>query len=120
MSKRVYLLGLVIVLGALALAFTTWALSLQPGVTEANVKRLRVGMPLSEVERILGRPADSEFHAPVLSWPPRPRPFEGCWHGDGGTAGVVFNPDRTVRAATFDRTSQTGGLLTRLRAWLGW
>ena len=120
MSRRVYLLGIGLALMALAFAFTDWAVSLQPGVTEANVKRLRTGMPLSEVERILGRPADSEFRAPVLSWPPQPRPYDGYWHGGEGTAWVIFNADRTVRAAVFDRTSPTGGLLSRLRASLGW
>ena len=38
MSRRVYLLGLGVALVALALAFTDWALSLRPRVTEANVR----------------------------------------------------------------------------------
>jgi hypothetical protein len=54
MSRRVFLLGIGIALVALALAFTDWALSLRPGVTEANVKRIRPGMTLKEVESILG------------------------------------------------------------------
>ena len=36
MSRRVYLLGVGLALVALGLALTDWALSLQPGVTEAN------------------------------------------------------------------------------------
>ena len=50
MSRRVYLLGVGITLVALALAFTDWALSVQPGVTEANVRPVRPGMQLAEVE----------------------------------------------------------------------
>ena len=36
MSRRIYLLGVGLALVALALAFTDWALSFQPGVTEAG------------------------------------------------------------------------------------
>jgi hypothetical protein len=53
MSRRVYLLGVGL---ALALAVTNWALSLQPGVTEANCRRIRPGMTLAEVETLLGEP----------------------------------------------------------------
>ena len=54
MPRRVYLLGVGLALVALALAFTDWALSFQPGVTEANVKRIKPGMTMREVEGILG------------------------------------------------------------------
>ena len=56
MLRRVFLLGVGVALG---LAFTDWALSLQPGVTEANVRRVREGMRLQEVESILGEPGGS-------------------------------------------------------------
>ena len=58
MSRRVYLLGVGLALVALALAFTDWALSLQPGVTEANARRIREGVTLAEVEGIFGRSPD--------------------------------------------------------------
>ena len=58
MSRRVYLLGLGLALVALGLAFTDWVLSLRPGVTEANVRRIRVGMAMDEVEAIFGRIPD--------------------------------------------------------------
>jgi hypothetical protein len=67
MSRRVFLLGVGIVLVALALAFTDWALSLRPGVTEANVRRIRVGMTLEEAEALLGGRATKEMHANPLS-----------------------------------------------------
>src|SRR5262249_10302590 len=56
MPRRVYLLGVGLALVALALAFTDWALSLRPGVTEANVKRIRPGMTLTDVEALMGCP----------------------------------------------------------------
>src|SRR5215470_17396217 len=56
MSRRVYLLGVGLALVALALAVADWALSLQPGVTEANVRRIRQGMTVPEVEALLGGP----------------------------------------------------------------
>jgi hypothetical protein len=55
MSRRVYLLGVGIVLVAMGLAFTDWMLSLH-GVTEANAKRIRPGMPMAKVEALLGKP----------------------------------------------------------------
>jgi hypothetical protein len=57
MPRGVYLLGEGLALVALALALTDWALSLRPGVTEANVKRIRKGMTLAEAEALLGGPA---------------------------------------------------------------
>ena len=54
MSRRIYLLGVGLALVALALAFTDWALSFQPGVTEANARRIRPGMTQEAVESLLG------------------------------------------------------------------
>ena len=56
MRKRAYLwlAGLALVVGALLL---TDRLLWQPGLTEDNVRRLRPGMTLAEVEALLGGPA---------------------------------------------------------------
>ena len=66
MSRRVYLLGLGLALVALAFVVTD-ALLWEPGVTEANVKRIRPGMTLEQVERLLGGPdADARAkHQPL-------------------------------------------------------
>jgi hypothetical protein len=72
MSGRVYLLGDGLALVALALGFTDWALSLQPGVTEANVKRIRTGMTLGQVEAILGPPGGTGYHASTWAIPGTP------------------------------------------------
>jgi hypothetical protein len=61
MSRRGYLLGL-----GLALAFTHWALSLQPGVTEANVRRIRPSLPPSTLPSTRKAPDSS---SPGRRWP---------------------------------------------------
>ena len=79
MSGRVYLLGVGVALVALALAFTDRALSLQPGVTEANAKRIRLGMTLQEVEALLGSPNSLIAPVPFKVGTTIPRPPDGEW-----------------------------------------
>jgi hypothetical protein len=69
MSGRVYALGVGLALVALALVLTDQYLSGLPGVTGANVRRLREGMTLAEVEAILGGPGTEKVlgFAPLLS-----------------------------------------------------
>ena len=118
MSRRMFLLGLGLALMALALAVTDWALSLQPGVTEANVKRIKPGMTLREVEAILGGPGKG--------WAGGPRGHSYYqWSGPHGTARVNFRPGYgslpAVTSAWFTRDDRPQpGPLARLRAWLGW
>jgi hypothetical protein len=76
MSGRVYLLGVGLALVGLAFAVTDWALSLRPGVTEANVRRLREGMTLAEVEAILGGPGTEKVLGKVPLWRPGDAPPE--------------------------------------------
>ena len=64
MSRRVYLLGVGLALVALAFVLTD-RLLWQPGLTEVNVKRLRPGMTLAEVEALLGGPATDTFEMPA-------------------------------------------------------
>src|SRR5262245_32083334 len=56
MPRRVYLLGVGLALVALALAITDAVMGPSPGVTEANVRRIRVGMGMKEVAARLGGP----------------------------------------------------------------
>jgi hypothetical protein len=103
---------------ALGLAVTDWALSLGPGLTAANVRRIRPGMTLGEVEAILGRCiSDSSGGRP--SWLTIRE-----WRGPLGRGCIYFGPDDRVME-TFDDTPvrirpDNGGPLARLRAWLGW
>jgi hypothetical protein len=134
MSRRVYLLGLGLALVALALAFTDWALSLRPGVTEANVRRIENGMTMDQVEAILGGagslgerphpPTDVVLTGEVIRGG-RCRWFYH-WTGADGYALVIFaypwdspNERGRVERACFVRTASPP-LFQRLRAWLGW
>jgi hypothetical protein len=111
MSRRVYLLGLGLALVTLAFAVTDWALGLRPGVTEANVKRVRVGMTLAEVEGILGEAGD---------------PFDCANHllfrGQNRNRILVQidRHGRVRRAVWVPSREEPTSPLARLRAWLGW
>jgi hypothetical protein len=130
MSRRVYLLGVGLALVALALAVTDWALSLQPGVTEANLKRIRPGMTLAEVETLLGsRPVGEEDLYEVVrrdihhcclpaGWYAR-HAWRRHWRGPAGVAVIDFGLDGTLTEVTFAPAS-SASCLDRLRAWLGW
>jgi hypothetical protein len=112
MPRRVYRLGVGITLGALALAFTDWALRLRPGVTEANARRIREGMALTDVEGLFGRPPDRRTgggHCPT----------EICqWRTPGGGATVELRNGRVREVDWYER--QPPSPFARLRAWLGW
>ena len=116
MSRRVFLLGLGLALVALALAFTDWVLSLQPGVTEANAKRIREGMTIEEVQAILGGlPRDRELQ--LGGW--------HVWTGEEGEVLVGFDRAthkvRWVSRFNIPYWRQVNrGPFTRLRSWLGW
>ncbi len=135
MSRQVYLLGVGLALVAIALGFTDWALSLQPGVTERNVNRVRDGMSVPEVEALMGKP-----HLPGVSMlvkgSGRVRLYSSfhCWVGSDGIACLLLRPNgRAWRAVWFHRDSPEGGApfvtltagnpatpgpLGRLRTWL--
>ena len=68
MSRRAlfWLAGLALV--ALALLLTD-RLLWQPGLTESNVRRLRPGMTLEQVEAILGPPGGTGYHATTWAIP---------------------------------------------------
>jgi hypothetical protein len=57
MNKHIYVAGVALFVVTVAFLLTDW-LVWQPGVTEANVRPIRPGMTLREVEAILGRPGN--------------------------------------------------------------
>jgi hypothetical protein len=133
MSRRVYLLGLGLALVALGLAVTDAMIGPSPGVTEANVRRIRNGMTMKEVEAILGGPGKWEFYlmdnrfrgSRHFSWAgPDGTAHIAFYEKDGGArtgvVGIILDTDM-VGSVEFRRTSgPSPGPFARLRAWLGW
>src|SRR5262245_52342867 len=123
MPRGVYLLGLGL---ALALAFTDWALSLWPGVTEANVKRIRPGRVQAEAETLLGGPPASirDLDLKLMIGPsgiePEPTRWVAVWVGLDGKAVVHFDRPAGVDFVAFWPNRDRAGPFARLRAWLGW
>ena len=64
MPRLVFLLGLALAAVALAFVATDAALGPRPGVTEANVRRIKAGMTVGQVEALLGGPGDSVGFSP--------------------------------------------------------
>src|SRR5262249_16089417 len=120
MPKRVYLLGVGVALVALGLVLTDELLSLGPGVTQANVERIRAGMTREEVTAILRAPSGSLLDGGSV-W----------WVGERGAAIVSFEQGLAAEAMFFPREHETTRMLRnlsprespgpyqRLRSWLG-
>lgn len=128
MSKRVFLLGVGILLVGFAFAATDQYLAALPGVTERNVQRIQPGMSLEEVEALLGRPADSLYLlGPGPTWDgkcgtcmeARMRRVRQWSQADGSVQVQFTVHDDRVTGADYHRAAQNGPL-RRLSAWLGW
>jgi hypothetical protein len=119
MSRRVYLLGLGLALVALALAVTDAALGPSTGVTEANVRRIRPGMPLAEVEALMGGRGK-----PLIGFRglvPEEMAGRWIWVGSDGLAWVGLDGTaRVVEVEWWPSAESSPGPLARLRDWLGW
>ncbi len=109
MPRTVFLLGVALLLVALAFLATD-ALLWRPGVTEANVRRVRAGMTLQEVQAILGEGGKIPFGygAPALR----------MWEGGAGVAVVSFTTAGRVMDAAF-LPAATASPLDPLRKALG-
>jgi hypothetical protein len=114
MSRGVFWLGVGIFVVAGAFLLTDWMLW-KPGVTEANVKCIRPGMTVQQVECLLGGPrfllgridrSDSSS--------------AGLWFGPQGEAVVLFDQYGRAEGGEFRWTQPRPlGPLDRLWAWLG-
>jgi hypothetical protein len=147
MSRQIFLWGLGIVLVALAFVLTDQVVSGSPGVTEANCRRIRVGMALREVESILGGPpvppspicatnlktAGGQGQGEFVVWTNRTynlrlvccddRDFlveYRQWKGAAGDATVYFDTRGKVVEEALFTPSQRAGFLQRLCKRIGW
>jgi hypothetical protein len=111
MSRQVYLAGLGLSLIGVAFAIVAPALAPAPGVTEANVRRIKLGMTLPEVEALLGPISWADT---VLSGEVPVR-----WDGKAGASVVViFSRGYGVTQVDFT-PGPVDHPLKRLRSWLG-
>jgi hypothetical protein len=139
MSGRVYLSGVGLALVALAFCVTDWALRppFKPGVSEANVRRIKAGMTPEEVKSILGprsgwtphwRDIDREEE---VAFPegrfkikiPDPRlvGWTKTWSGEAGRVTVYYDRAYRVTGVEYRPANPSPpSALARLRAWLGW
>ena len=113
-----WLSGLALVTGALLL---TDRLLWTPGLAEDNVRRIRPGLTLAEIEELLGGPATE-----TIDWQAEGGPlaqmgirWQRHWRVEGATVDVQFFADGTVMAAGGGRRARPGPL-SRLRSLLGW
>jgi hypothetical protein len=127
MPRGVYLLGCGLALVALGLALTDWALSLQPGVTEANVRRVQPDMTSGQVEAILGKPTSvmqGERRIPYgrrHEWAANWNGTWFAWQVDNERSVIVLFRNGVVRFVAPDLKPRSPlSPLARLRAWLGW
>jgi hypothetical protein len=120
MSRRALLwpAGLALVVGALLL---TDRLLWRPGLTEDNLRRVRPGMTLAEVEALLGGPATETIDFQAEGEPAEPLGYRWCrrWQEPGAAVDVQFTAAGLVTAAGGGRRSRPGPLV-RLRSLLGW
>jgi hypothetical protein len=130
-NRRLWVLLMAVGAGLAVLPILWYALSLRPGVTQANYQRIREGMTLQEVESLLGGPPGNYSRIPDKEaglWtidPSRPdldRQFfigREVWIGNELAVAVWFDDQERVARkesyATLDRS-----LLERLRDRLGW
>jgi hypothetical protein len=127
----VYWLGVGVVLVAAAFLLTD-ALLWTPGVTKANLRRLRPGMTVGQVEALLGKPDSARRASWVI---PLDRGYELIASGEevrldwlddkGGGVSLVFCAARLVGGVQrigfhFPQDEGDAALLSRLRSWLGW
>jgi hypothetical protein len=117
MSRRIFWLGVAIIVVGPAFVVTDAVLGPRPGPTEANARRVKKGMTLRDVEAILGGSGRADITFSDLRW-------VGTRYNWNGPNGVVFvwlvSPrfDTTPAVVGTVRFMPTAGsgLLERLRS----
>ena len=93
---------------ALGLCATVKYVESTPGVSAANVRRIRIGMKIEEVRVLFGRPEDDFESGDGGSW--------STWVGKAGVLDVTCDEEGKVDSLRFSPSS----LFERLRAGIGW
>jgi hypothetical protein len=146
MARSVFLLGLGIAAVGVAFGLLDLVIGPTPGVTEANVRRLRAGMSIEDVEAILGDSSPWLTYGgrvdrvklkelcdpPPCVDVPRDR-VAATKEGDEGSAVVFLSTAGRVRWAEWHPYAAGPGyvpfrirgatcptFLSRLRSWAGW
>jgi hypothetical protein len=114
MSKRMYWLGVGVVLVALAFVVVNWLL---PDPTPPIVNRIKPGMGLDEFVKLIGRHGVNPYSSIIMR-----ESQEGArliWDTPEGRVVVTFdNRNWVVRGSVFK--PHTPSPWSRIRAWLGW
>ena len=110
MPRGAFLLGLGLLLVAVAFVVTHHLLGPWPGVTDANVKRIKPGMTRGEVETLLDGPGTS-----VWSRRPPGRADLLEWTGPDGVAQVQFDIEGRAVSAGWGTWGQPPRPRNRLR-----
>src|SRR5262245_42734143 len=109
MPRLTYLTGVALALVGGVLALTHELLEPWPGVNERNVRRIKEGMTLQEVEAILGGPANRRLFIGGMT----DRTRWHTWQGADAHAEVAFgrphpSPDAAGMSARFPRPGRGG------------
>ena len=133
MRLPVYLLLVCATASLFSLTMTRQPILLHAAITRVNCERIRRGMPLSDVEGILGQPArtiwDHREYVPPgsdtrwVSW-------LGRWTSEEAEITVWFDYHGKVNGGYWESPPKSGNLmlikpddpslLAQLRSWLGW
>ncbi len=120
MSQRVFVSGVAIILVALAFCLTNGILGPTPGPTEANARRIKVGMQMEAVAAILGGPG--ELGSAICSGSHLRSTY--YWDGPDGVVRVYFGQiifakgPAGVEDVFFTRFARPN-LLDRIVSWFG-
>jgi hypothetical protein len=120
--RRLAWVGLALTVVALGLGVTERMVDSQeaPGVTESNLRRVREGMSLVEVEGIFGRAADY-YTGPLLErYADRGAEIAAWWEEGDGCVRVWLDDKRRVLDTDSRGLRGEDGALACLRSLLGW
>jgi hypothetical protein len=117
-ARRTAMLMLVLLVGAAAL----WRLAPHDTVSAATCEKIAKGMPIRDVEKLIGHRADCSLAPPsgVVGKSSGFSPGQLMWSGSHGFIVVAYGWEETVLDARFDaRIAVQPSLIDRIRGLLG-